>query len=73
MSGLVVLLSRIKLTQDVIILTECCLTSNPRIPSIEGYDNYSSSTTMNKKDGVVYVRNDINDVIVTQPAVMNLQ
>lgn len=66
------LLSRIDSTQDVIILTECWLSCNPNIPAIEGYDHYLSSTTINQNDGiVVFVRNEINDVIVTQPTVMD--
>lgn len=72
MPGLLALLTRMKLTQDLIVLTECWLSCNPNIPNIEGYVHYFSSTTLNQNDGVVvYVRSSIVDVTVTEPVVVD--
>lgn len=72
MSGLLVLLSKTKLKQDIAVLTECWLSCNPNIQWIDGYINYFSSTTTNQNDGiVVFVRGDLSDVTVVEPVVMD--
>lgn len=71
-TGFKALLSRTKLTQDIIVLTECWLSCNPIIPVINGYDHYFSSISINKNDGiVVYIKSDILDVTVSEPGVLD--
>jgi len=63
MPGLHTLLTRISISQDIIILTECWLSCNPNIPTLDGYNHYTTTRSLNKNDGIViYVRNNITNV-----------
>lgn len=54
-------LSRTKLSQDIIVLTECWLSCNPNIPALEGYNRFHSMNRINKSDGSVsYIRSIIS-------------
>lgn len=66
--GFLTLLTRTKLVQDVIVLTECWLSCNPNIPAIEGYSSFHSTNRINKNDGVVvYIRNNTASCRVFEP------
>lgn len=57
---LIILLQRLKLSLDVIILSECWLSKSPFIPTLPDFSYYVSSYR-NQNDGVVaYVRNSLN-------------
>lgn len=61
---LATLLSYLKLTWDVIILTECWLSKALNVPTLDGYLSYVSKEILNQNDGVViYIRNDIDHKI----------
>lgn len=50
-------LSTLKLEVDIIILTECRLSSNKPIPQINNYHSYMTTRRLNQNDGVVvYVK-----------------
>lgn len=57
---LLVLLTEIKCTVDVIVLTECWLSKVSNVPSIPGYTSYCTNVNYNQNDGVViYVVNNL--------------
>lgn len=58
-NDLLVLLHRIKLSLDVIVLTECWLSKSPYTPSLPGFENFRTDYK-NQNDGVVvYIKSGI--------------
>lgn len=58
------LLTRSNIEWDIIALTECWLTRNPIIPSIEGYKSFSTSNNQTQNEGVViYCKNNYSPII----------
>lgn len=56
-----VMLSTLKFDCDIIVLTECWLTTNKSVPQLPNYKITSSSQTFNQNDGlVVYCKNSIS-------------
>lgn len=54
------LLERTKIVCDIIILTECWLSCNPNIPTLDNYIGYTNKKCLNQNDGVaVYVKNGL--------------
>lgn len=69
-TGLLTLLQRIRVSCDVIVLSECWLSRNPIIPILDGYVSHKSSKTFNQNDGViVYVHNLLANVKIREPVV----
>lgn len=69
-SGFEVLLSRIGVSQDIIVLTECWLSCNPNIPSLEGYNHFCTARIRNQNDGVVvYAKKHIKNITVSEPTI----
>lgn len=68
-SGLLAILSQTNLDTDILILTECRLSSQPMVPYLDGYQSYSSNkTNVLQNDGVVfYVKNNITNTIIEEP------
>lgn len=61
--ALTVLLERLRIQCDILILTECWLSTTTIVPSIHGYTSYSSEYH-NQNDGVIiYVKADIKHSI----------
>lgn len=55
-----IMLSLLKFSPDVIILSECRIDSSKHIPSILNYKSYSTTNHINQSDGViVYIKADI--------------
>lgn len=64
MAEFTVLLERLKIECDVIILTECWLSTNPIIQHIEGFNYFTTTICHNQNDGVViYVKCDLKATI----------
>lgn len=56
-----VLLNRLQFNCDVIILSECWLSSVNSLPVLPGYSSFSTSRNYNQNDGlVIYINSDIN-------------
>lgn len=54
------LLVVIKVTCDIIVLTECWLQSCPNLPLLEGYTSYSTSNPRNQNAGVtIYIKSSL--------------
>lgn len=71
-SGFLMLLSRLNLTQDIVVLIERWLSCNSKIPPIDGYNHYFSSKNINQNDGVVvYMRKDIKEVTIIEPVLVD--
>lgn len=62
-----VTLSRLKLTFDVIVLTECWLTEEIYIPVINGYHSHRTKKFINKSGGVVVYVSDSRSANVSEP------
>lgn len=64
------LLSRIDFDVELIVLTECWLSSNTIIPSITGYTSYITEKQINQNSGVtVYVKDNLKQVKVSEPQI----
>lgn len=62
-----ILLSQIKVSCDVIVLTECWLQKCPNIPPLEGYTFYTTTNPLNQNAGVIiYIKSSIPHSI-TEP------
>lgn len=69
-SGLLALMEIMKITCDIIVLTECWLSCNPVIPILEGYDAYKSARSFNQNDGVVlFIKNNLSNTKTVEPVV----
>lgn len=72
MDGFEVLLESLDINCDVIVLTECWLSSQTaNLPSLDGYCTHKTNSNMNQNDGVVvYIKNNLK-VLVEEPRVQN--
>ncbi|KAF9809770.1 hypothetical protein SFRURICE_000251 [Spodoptera frugiperda] len=70
MDGFEVLLESLEINCDVIVLTECWLSSQTaNLPSLDGYCTHKTNSNMNQNDGVVvYIKNNLK-VLVEEPRV----
>lgn len=58
--GFLVFLKRLNVMPDIIILTECWLTSITYIPTIDNYISFSNKNFLNQNDGIViYVKHNL--------------
>lgn len=66
--GLIVLLERMNIGQDIIVLTECWLSKTVNIPKIPDYNTFYTTRSNNQNDGVIiYVKDTYKNVKVTEP------
>lgn len=68
-TGFLLLLSRIEICPDIIVLTECWLTSNANIPQITGYTSYCTAQLKNKNDGVIIYHKNRLKCELTEPSI----
>lgn len=55
-----VFLTELQTPMEVIVLSECWTNSDTTLPTIDGYNTYSSRTSFNQNDGVVvFVKDDL--------------
>lgn len=72
MDNLYILLKRLDTECDIIVLTECWLSKCQQyLPSLSGYQTFSSKTVHNQNDGVVvYAKQSLN-VSVEEPSIQD--
>lgn len=72
LSGLEVLMSSLDIELDIIILTECWLSKNPYLPSLQGYTSHSSTSPVNQNDGViVYYKTSLAGISISEPTIID--
>lgn len=68
LDGFLTMLRTTDLEYDIIVLSECWLSKNINIPSLDSYISYKTTNNRNQNDGVViYIREDLAHH-VTEPS-----